>query len=86
MPSSNKILLLGADHAGGAERDVAAAALLPGMRIPQLEPGRSGGDDLGVPRPAPHLHQAQGGRPFSHYAPRISTSMSFRIVQLYQPM
>ena len=49
-----------ADHAGGAECHQPAAALLPRVRVPRLEPGRPGGDDLGVPRPHPHLHQAQG--------------------------
>ena len=35
------------DHAGGAGGDGQAAALLPGLRVPRVEPGRADGDDLG---------------------------------------
>mmetsp|Transcript_36989 Transcript_36989/g.95948 ORF Transcript_36989/g.95948 Transcript_36989/m.95948 type:complete len:307 (-) Transcript_36989:173-1093(-) len=50
----------GPDHAGGAQRAGQAAALLPRVRVPRVEPGRPDRDVLGLPRPAAHLHQAQG--------------------------
>lgn len=44
----------GSNHTGGIEHPGQAAALLPSLRLPRMEPGRAGGDDVAVRHPPTH--------------------------------